>query len=109
MIYKDKNTRLQTSKHEESREDTFYYARRYNERNDRRKNNRYILNFRITIPLIYRFWFDSLIDDDKLMIIYSTGYDRGGTIKSKSKFEELMLVYPGDTAKIRELKLNHIL
>jgi hypothetical protein len=36
------------------------------------KNNRYILNFRITIPLIYRFWFDSLIDDDKLMIIYST-------------------------------------
>jgi hypothetical protein len=23
MIYKDKNTRLQTSKHEESREDTF--------------------------------------------------------------------------------------
>jgi hypothetical protein len=102
MIYKDKNTRLQTSKHEESREDIFYYARRYNERNDRRKIID-ILNFRITIPLIYRFWFDSLIDDDKLMIIYSTGYDRGGTIKSKSKFEELMLVYPGDTEKLENL------
>jgi hypothetical protein len=28
---------------------------------------------------------------------------RGGTIKSKSKFEELMLVYPGDTAKLENL------
>jgi hypothetical protein len=35
------------------------------------------------------------------MIIYSTGYDRG-EFKSKSKFEELMLVYPGD-AKLENL------
>jgi hypothetical protein len=35
------------------------------------------------------------------MIIYS-GYDRGGK-KSKSKFEELMLFYPGDTEKLENL------
>jgi hypothetical protein len=28
---------------------------------------------------------------------------KGGTIKSKSKFEELMLVYPGDTEKLENL------
>jgi hypothetical protein len=108
MIYKDKNTRLQMSRHEESREDS-YYTSRYNDRNDKRKNNRYILNFRITIPSNYRFWFDSLIYGDKLRIIYSIGYNRGAVIKSKLKFEELMILYPGDTAKIREFKLNHIL
>jgi hypothetical protein len=47
MIYKDKNTRLQTSKHEESREDT--YARRYNERNDRRK----IIDIFLTLELLF--------------------------------------------------------
>jgi hypothetical protein len=48
MIYKDKNTRLQTSKHEESRR-YFYYARRYNERNDRRK----IIDIFLTLELLF--------------------------------------------------------
>jgi hypothetical protein len=46
MIYKDKNTRLQTSKHEESRR-YFYYARRYND--DRRK----IIDIFLTLELLF--------------------------------------------------------
>jgi hypothetical protein len=42
MIYKDKNTRLQTSKHEESREDTFIMLGAIM-RETIDENNRYII------------------------------------------------------------------
>jgi hypothetical protein len=99
MIYNDKNTRNINSKHQNRNDDY-----RASERQINRKELHNIIKFRATIPLSYRFWFDSLLHDDKLSVI---------SLRSnhfyKKTFEELMERYTGDVAKIRELKLNQIL
>jgi hypothetical protein len=107
MIYKDKNTRNIIYKHQERVDDEYT---NYKDRRIIRKELQTIIKFRVTIPLIYRFWFDSLAHDDKLSVVSlkSTSYwDRGKAIK-KITFEELMKMYTGDIAKIRELKLNYL-
>lgn len=106
MIYKDKNTRNITSKHQK-RVDAEY---NFSDRRINRKQQITIINFRITIPLTYRFWFDSLTQDDKLSVISlksTSSWDRGRAIKNIT-FEKLMEMYKGDVAKIRELKLNYL-
>jgi hypothetical protein len=107
MIYKDKNTRHINLNHQSKIDDEYYFS----DRRVNRKQEITIIKFRVTIPLIYRFWFDSLTQDDKLSVIslkHTSGCDRySGAIK-KITFEELMKMYTGDIAKIRELKLNYL-
>ena len=106
MIYKDKNTKHINSNHQSKIVDEYYFS----DRRIVRKQLQTIIKFRITIPLIYRFWFDSLTHDDKLSVISlksNSSWDRGRAIK-KITFEELMKMYTGDVAKIRELKLNYL-
>jgi hypothetical protein len=106
MIYKDKNTRHINSNHQNKIDDEYHYT----DRRINRKEQITILKFRVFIPLIHRFWFDSLTHDDKLSVVSlksSSNCDRGKSIK-KITFEELMKMYKGDIAKIRELKLNYL-
>jgi hypothetical protein len=105
MIYKDKNTRHINSNHQSKIDDEYYFS----DRRINRKQEITIIKFRVTIPLTYRFWFDSLTQDDKLSVISlksSSGCDRYSGPTKKITFEELMEIYKGDVAKIRELKLN---
>jgi hypothetical protein len=93
MKYRDNATIKQVNKHQ-SKEDDFSFDGK-SQREKRRVQKRYLETIRIKIP--NKFWWDSLSDNDKLMI---------AQMYKNTDINVLMKKYPGNIQIQRDAKLN---
>jgi hypothetical protein len=100
MKYSDKATIKQVNKHQ-NKYDDYGYTIMSNRQKDRQRK-RWLDQFRLKVP--DKIWWDSLNADEQTSVAHQY-IDKDG----KNNLKDLMTIFPGNIAYIREAKLNKIL
>lgn len=100
MKYSDKETIKQVNKHQNKYDDHGYTIMSNRQKDRQRK--RWLDQFRSKVP--DKIWWDSLNADEQTSVAHQY-IDKDG----KNNLKDLMTIFPGNIAYIREAKLNKIL